>query len=69
MAADAHKYLTPNCRGYVLHHNMYVHGVRLRNFSHCEWQKLNILNNTLVGVRFAAFSLEVKQVRQFCSVY
>ncbi len=44
-------------------HNMYVHGVRLRHFSHLEWQKLNI-EKCINGSLFAVFSLEVKQVRR-----
>ncbi len=50
-----------------LRHNMYVRRVRLRDFSHLEWQKLNI-EQYISGSPFAAFSLEVKQVRQTCSV-
>ncbi len=50
-----------------LRHNMCVRGVRLRDFSHLEWQKLNIKQYSS-GSLFAAFSLEVKQVRQTCSV-
>ncbi len=35
---------------------MYVCRVRLRDFSHLEWQKLNInYNNTLVKVRLPRF--------------
>ncbi len=48
-----------------LRHNMYVCGVRLGDFSHFEWQELNIER----GSQFAAFLPEVKQVRQTCSVW
>ncbi len=42
-----------------LRHNMYVCGVRLQDV---EWQKPNI-EQYISGSLFAAFSLEVKQVR------
>ncbi len=50
-----------------LRHNTCVRGVRIRDFSHLEWQKLNIEQH-ISGSPFAAISLEVKQVRQTCLV-
>ncbi len=42
-----------------LRHNMYVRGVRLGDFSHLEWLKLNT-EQYISGSLFAVFSLEVK---------
>ncbi len=43
-----------------LRHNLHVCGVRLRGFSHFEWQKLNS-EHYISRSPFAVFSLEVSR--------